>query len=88
MRVARSGKPADLAALAMAQEAYEAALAEKHRWDASPRSAIPVESDRPRGIDAIVGQELARRRLHDAEERQRQQKTKGLRGLWMRLRGG
>jgi hypothetical protein len=87
MRAARSGRPADLAALAMAQEAYEGALAEKRRWDASPRASHPTEPDRPRGIDAIVGQEFARKRVHEIEERNRQKAT-GIRGLLRRLSGG
>jgi hypothetical protein len=88
MRAARSGKPADMAALAIAQEAYENALAEKRRWEAGPRVAIPIESERPRGIDAIVDQELARRRVKELEEQHRQEKRGGLGGLLRRLRGG
>jgi hypothetical protein len=89
MRAAQSGKPADLAALAIAQDAYETALAEKQRWDSSPRVAIPIEPDRPNGIDAIVGQELSWRRVHelDQEHQQTQSRPKGLRGLVRRLRG-
>lgn len=87
MRMAQSGRPADLAALAMAQESYEAALSEKRRWDASPR-AVAIEADRPRGIEAIVSNELARRRLHELEDQQRNEKPKGLRGILRRLRGG
>ena len=87
MRAAQSGRAADLANLAIAQDTYETALAEKRRWEASPRAAIPIEPDRPRGIDAIVGQELARRRVHEREEQHRQQKPTGLRGIVRRLRG-
>lgn len=87
MGAARSGRPADLAALAVAQEAYESALAEKHRWDASPRATTPVESERPKSINAVVAQELARRRAQELDEEHRRQKPKGLSGLVNRLRG-
>jgi hypothetical protein len=84
MRASRSGKPADLAALAIAQETYEAALHEKERWDAAPRVTIPIEADHPRGIDAVVGQELSWRRVHEHEQEQR---PSGVRSLLRRLRG-
>lgn len=87
MRAAESGKAADLAALAMTQEAYESALAEKRRWDATPRVAIPIEPDRPKGIDAVVGQELARRRIQRLADEHGHQKPKGIGGLMRRLRG-
>lgn len=89
MRAAQSGKPADLAALAIAQDAYETALAEKQRWDAAPRVAVRIEPDRPHGIDAIVGQELSWRRIHQLEQEhhQSQSRPRGLRGLVRRLRG-
>lgn len=80
MRAAASGKPADMAALAMAQQAYEEALAEHERWAAGPRVAVPIQSDRPRGIDVIVGQELSWRRIHEQE----QKKPRGLRRLFGR----
>lgn len=66
MRQAASGKPADLAALAMAQEAYEAATGEVARMRSVERSAVPVDPQPP-SIDAVVGQELAWRRVHNAE---------------------
>ncbi len=84
MRAATSGKPADLAALAMAQQAYEEALAEHQRWQAGPRVAVPVQPDRPRGIDVIVGQELSWRRIHEHE----QDKPRGLRRLFGRHKKG
>ena len=87
MRAAQSGRATDLATLAMAQDAYETALAEKQRWDAAPEVAIPIESERPRGLEAIVGQELARRRVHELDELHRREKPGGLRGLVRRLRG-
>lgn len=64
MRAASSGRPADLASLALAQEAYEAAAAERERWLSGPRVTIAVENDGPHnGIDAVVGQELEWRRI-------------------------
>ena len=80
MRAAGSGKPADLAILAMAQRAYEEALAERERWQAGPRLALPVQADRPRGIDIVVGQELSWRRIHEQERK----KPRGLRRLFGR----
>ena len=69
MRGASSGKPADLARLAIAQATYEVAAAERELW-ASSRVTIPVHPDDGRkGIDAVVGQELAWRRIHDAGRR-------------------
>ena len=87
MRAANSGKPSDLAALAMAQEAYEAALADRDRWASSPTVAIPVADDRPSGLEAVVGQELSWRRVHEHElelERERE-RPRGLRGLVRRI---
>ncbi len=64
MRVANSGRPADLASLAIAQEAYEAAAAERERWLSGGRVAIPVEPQASRsGLEAAIGQELAWRRV-------------------------
>lgn len=70
MRAANSGRPADLAALAIAQEAYEAAVHERELWSHGPRVAIPVESEEShsRDLGAIVGQELAWRRVRSAEK--------------------
>lgn len=70
MRQAATGKPADLASLAIAQEAYEASAAEVERWRSGGR--VPLRIDPKRGsIDAVVGQELAWRRVHEAESRAR-----------------
>lgn len=85
MKVANSGKAADLAALAIAQETYEAAAAERERWESGVRLAIPIESDNAdrRDLGAVVGQELAWRRVRAVEEKP------GLLGrLRRRLRGG
>jgi hypothetical protein len=64
MRRASSGRPADLATLALTQEAYEQAAAELELWRTGARVAIPVEPSSRSGLEAAVGQELAWRRLH------------------------
>jgi hypothetical protein len=54
-----------MAALALAQEAYEAAVTERDRWLNGNHVAIPIEAEQPGGgLDAVVGQELAWRRIH------------------------
>lgn len=83
MRAASSGKPSDMAALAIAQDAYESALAERDRWASSPRTPIPIQADRPTGIGAVVGQELSWRRVHDLEVERRQ--PTGIRRLLRRI---
>lgn len=69
MRVASSGRPADMATLALCQEAYEAAALERDRWLAGERVAIPIE--RPRSdrasIEVVVDQALAWRDVHEHE---------------------
>lgn len=68
MRASASGKASDLAALAIAQEEYEAAMVERDRWQTNQRVAIPVEAAEGRSsIHAVVGQELAWRRVHEQE---------------------
>jgi len=64
MRRASSGRPADLATLALTQEAYEQAAAELELWRIGARVAIPVETVSRTGLEAAVGQELAWRRIH------------------------
>lgn len=91
MRAANSGRAADLATLAVAQEAYEAAAAELEDWRRRQRVAIPVEPARPlRAVDAIVGQELAWRRVREHEKRVHEKASApGVLGrLARRLRGG
>ena len=87
MKAANSGRSSDLAALAMAQEAYEEALADRARWASSPSVAIPVADERPSGLDAVVGQELSWRRVHEHERAQElaRQQPRGLRGLVRRI---
>jgi len=86
MKAASSGRPADLASLALTQEAYVAASAERTRWiQAAPtnRAAIPV--DLPGGtreIDMVVRQELDWKRVKTEPPRQR-----GFKGLVKRILG-
>ena len=63
MRAANSGRPADLASLAIAQEAYEAAVAEHERWHTGTKVAAPVHTETRSGIEAAVGHELAWREV-------------------------
>ena len=70
MHGASSGRPADLASLAIAQEAYELATAERERWNGSHAVPIAIEEETHNGLEAIVGQEFAWRQVHDASARQ------------------
>ncbi len=86
MRACSSGRPADLAALAVAQEAYEEALAEQERWaSGAALASIPVQPDRPSSLNGIVEQEMARRRVQELEAAS--QRPKGIRGFFRRRRG-
>ena len=87
MRAANSGRPADMASLALAQEEYELAVVERDRWRSSGTVSIPVEPEEHRSIEAIVGQQLAWRDVHH-EEQERQRRPRGLLGrLFGRRRG-
>jgi hypothetical protein len=78
MHAASSGRPADMASLAIAQQAYETIAAEREDWLASGRVAIPIEPPAKRhDIEIAVGQELAWRRLQQHEDRS---------GLFTRIR--
>ena len=71
MRAANSGRAADMASLAIAQEAYEAASAEVQGWRSGAKVAISVEPERNRaGLQAVIGQELAWRHVHDPKAKQ------------------
>jgi hypothetical protein len=64
MRTASSGKPADMASLAIAQEAYEAVTEEREHWLAGGKIVIPIERDpEHHDIEVAVGQELEWRRV-------------------------
>jgi len=66
MRRAATGRPADLASLAIRQEAYEIAAAEVARWRSAPRMAIPIDPEPKRtGIEVAIGQEMAWKRVHE-----------------------
>lgn len=84
MRAANSGRAADLAALAIAQEAYEAASAERARWDSNARVAIPIEPENEeRKLGAIIGQELAWKQVRTVDD-----KPAGILGRLRRRFGG
>ena len=70
MKAASSGRPADMATLAICQEDYEAAAAERDRWLSGARVAIPIrpEPQRP-SIDVVVDQTMAWRDVHQHEKR-------------------
>ncbi|MGQ0607742.1 MAG: hypothetical protein ACT4OQ_04665 [Chloroflexota bacterium] len=66
MRRCKSGRAADLASLAIAQEAYELATAEVGEWRSRGRAAIAIEPEARRtGLEAAIGQEMAWRRVHE-----------------------
>ncbi len=68
MRASSTGRAADLAALAIAQEAYEAAAAERDRWARHQPVAIPIDgSAARRDLDIVVGQEAEWHRLTDRD---------------------
>jgi hypothetical protein len=82
MKLASSGRPADLAALAIAQEAYEAAAAEWERWESGSRVAIAIDTEKDASVGAVVDQEIKWRALHDHD------RSSGLIGrITKRLRG-
>jgi hypothetical protein len=66
MRAASSGRPADLATLAICQEAYEAATVERDRWLSGARVAVPVEPETKRApYEVVVDQVMAWRDVHE-----------------------
>jgi len=73
MRAASSGRSADLASLALAQETYEAAAAERERWLAAPPSkgtAIGIgQPGATRAVEIVVGQGLEWKRVKEVEPR-------------------
>ena len=83
MHAANSGRSADMASLAIAQEHYETIMDERERWLASARVAIPIHApDTRRKIEVAVGQELEWRRVHAPKP------PPGFVGrFWGRLRG-
>jgi hypothetical protein len=66
MQAASSGRSADLASLAIAQQAYETVAAEREHWLASGQVAIPIQRTSNRhDIEVAIGQEEAWRRVHE-----------------------
>ncbi len=64
MHAANSGRSADLAKLAIAQEAYETIAAEREHWIDSGRVAIPIRPDAERhDVEIAVDQGLAWRKV-------------------------
>lgn len=85
MRRCASGRAADLASLAIAQEAYEEAAAEVARWRSGERLAIKIEPEAKRaGLDAAIGQEMAWRRVHEVKPEQGGRIARTLRRLTRR----
>lgn len=85
MRAANSGKPADMASLAIAQEAYELAVEERERWLSGKTVAIPVDPEavgHDRDLNAAIAHELAWRVVLDSS------KPAGLLGRIRRRLGG
>lgn len=71
MRAANSGRPADLASLAIAQGAFEEATAELQAWRSGSRVAIPIQPERnTAGLQAAINQEIAWRRMHEPKPTQ------------------
>ena len=70
MHRANSGRSADLASLAITQEAYELAMAEVKRWRSGVMVAIEVEPEsHVNDLETAVGQEFAWRRVHELQEK-------------------
>ena len=70
MRKANSGRSADLASLAITQQAYELALAEVQKWRSGVRVAFKIEPENhAHELEAAVGQEFAWRRVHQLQEK-------------------
>ena len=83
MHAASSGRSADMASLASAQEHYETTMEERERWLASSRIAIPIDApDTRHNIEVAIGQEIEWRRVHALKP------PPGFVGrFWGRLRG-
>ena len=83
MRNAKSGRSADLASLALTQEAYELATAEVERWRSGAMVAFKIDAaPEHQVVETAVDQEIAWRHVRD-------QKPPGRLGrLLRRLTGG
>jgi hypothetical protein len=69
MKAATSGRAADLAALAIVQETYEAAAEELEQWESGARIAVPIAPEKESSVGAVVDQEIAWRRVHAHEKK-------------------
>ena len=70
MRKANSGRSADLASLAITQEAYELAMAEVEGWRSGVKVAIKIEPEaHVHDLETAVGQEFAWRRVYEQIEK-------------------
>lgn len=70
MHKANSGRSADLASLAITQEAYVLAMAEVEKWRSGVKVAISIEPEaKLHDLETAVGQELAWRRVHEHQEK-------------------
>jgi hypothetical protein len=70
MRKANSGRSADLASLAIAQEAYVMATSEVEAWRSGVKVAFKIDPEAKRhNLEAAIGQEFAWRRVHDQQEK-------------------
>ncbi len=66
MHKANSGRSADLASLAITQEAYEQAMVEVEKWRSGAKVAIPIEPEaKLHDLATAIRQELAWRRVHE-----------------------
>ena len=69
MRKANSGRPADLASLAIAQQTYELAMAEVERWRSGAMVAFSIQPEtHVHEVKTAVGQEFAWRRVHELQQ--------------------
>ena len=70
MHKANSGRSADLASLAITQEAYEQATVEVEKWRSGVKVAIPIEPDaKLHDLETAIGQELAWRRVLEQHDK-------------------
>jgi hypothetical protein len=70
MRKANSGRSADLASLAISQQAYERAMAEVEVWRSGARVAFKIEPENhTHELETAIGQEFAWRRVHELNEK-------------------
>lgn len=84
MHKANSGRSADLASLAITQQAYELAMAEVERWRSGVKVAIKIEPEtHTHELETAVVQEFAWRRVHE----QRHKRPGPLARLVRRLTG-